>query len=173
MKFSQLSPTDYVAIGLRVFLGGFYFLAGVLKVGDPGRFAEAVANYRLLPHVLINLMAITLPWIEVVAGLFLILGVWRVASAWIINALTVVFIVAISAAVARGINVECGCFGTVGGRRVGLHAIAEDTILLVIGLWLVWKAGKTPVRPSHEPLETPSQPNSRISSTGVKASPLF
>jgi len=139
--------TDGLNLVLRVFLGGFYLIAGGLKVTDPGKFAQAVGNYRLLPHEMINLVAITLPWIEVVAGLFLILGIWRVASAWLINLMTLVFIGAIASAVARGLNVECGCFGTVGGRRVGLTAIVEDVFLLACGLWLVWKFKNVPAQP--------------------------
>jgi uncharacterized membrane protein YphA (DoxX/SURF4 family) len=128
----------HVVLVLRLFLGGFYLLAGSTKVVNPGHFAEAVANYRLLPHELINLTAITLPWIEIVAGAFLILGIWLAASAWVINAMTLMFIGAITSAVMRGLSIECGCFGTVGGREVGLRAIAEDIGLLVCGLWLVW-----------------------------------
>ena len=137
MNAVPLLRSRVVAWLIRLFLGGFYVLAGGLKVGDPGKFAEAVSNYRLLPHEAINLVAIMLPWIEVAAGVFLIFGLWLKASAWLINAMTVMFIAAISSAVARGLNVECGCFGTVGGRRVGLTAIAEDVGLLLLGLWLV------------------------------------
>jgi len=132
--------TRLVTLVLRVFLGGFYIVAGAVKIPDPGKFAEAVSNYRLLPHPLINSVAITLPWIEVVAGVFLVLGLWRRSSAWLINVMTVVFIVAIASAVARGLSIECGCFGTVGGRQVGLKAIAEDVGLLICGLWVLWQS---------------------------------
>src|SRR5688500_5829020 len=125
MKEQERSIADWIALAVRVFLGGFYVVAGAGEVGDPGKFAEAVANYRLLPHELIHLVAITLPWIEIVAGLFLIAGMWFKASVWLINAMTVMFIAAIASAVARGLSIECGCFGTVGGREVGLIAIAE------------------------------------------------
>jgi uncharacterized membrane protein YphA (DoxX/SURF4 family) len=125
---------------LRVLLGGFYIVAGAVKIPNPGKFAEAVDNYRILPHAMINSVAITLPWIEVVAGVFLVLGLWRKASAWLVNLMTLVFIVAISSAVARGLSIECGCFGTVGGREVGLKAIAEDVGLLLCGLWIVWQS---------------------------------
>ena len=144
--------------GLRVFLGGFYVVAGAVKIPDPGKFAEAVGNYRLLPHALVNLAAITLPWIEVVAGLLLVVGIWRKASAWLINAMTVVFIGAIASAVARGLSIECGCFGTVGGRQVGLKAIAEDSVLLAIGLWLVWNSKPKP-QPSLAPEVGVSSPS--------------
>ena len=147
-----------VQLAMRLFVGGFYLLAGGLKVSNPGKFAEAVANYRILPHALINLVAITLPWIEVVAGLFLVLGIWQKASAWLINVMTAVFIAGITSAVIRGLNIECGCFGTVGGRKVGLTAIAEDVALLACGLWLVWRStGKRSHSPAPEvglPLQT-------------------
>ncbi len=133
-----------ITLLLRLFLGGFYIAAGAVKIPDPGKFAEAVWNYRILPHALVNLAAITLPWIEVVAGILLVVGVWRKASVWLINAMTVLFIAAIASAVVRGLNIECGCFGTVGGRDVGLKAILEDLVLLACGLWIAWNAEPKP-----------------------------
>jgi putative oxidoreductase len=150
MSLLPRSLKDAITLLMRVFLGGFYVVAGAVKIPDPGKFAEAVGNYRLLPHVLINLAAITLPWIEVVAGFLLVVGIWRKASAWLINAMTVLFIVAIASAVARGLSIECGCFGTVGGRQVGLKAIAEDLMLLGFGLWIVWSSKPKP-QPSLAP----------------------
>jgi putative oxidoreductase len=147
MNWRNQTTADWIAWVLRVFLGGFYVVAGAVKIPDPGKFAGAVANYRLLPHELINLVAITLPWIEIAAGLLLIIGIWRISSAWLINLMTLMFIAAIAAAVARGLSIECGCFGTVGGRKVGLWAIAEDVALLAGGLWMIWHWTRRPVRP--------------------------
>jgi hypothetical protein len=87
---------------------------------------------------LLNLAAITLPWIEIVAGVFLVLGIWMRASAILLSALTLVFMVAIGSALARGLDIDCGCFGTVGGRRAGLVPLLEDMVLLLCGLWVVW-----------------------------------
>lgn len=136
------STRDWVHLAVRVFLGGFYVVAGAVKFPDPGKFAEAIANYRMLPHEWVNLAAITLPGIEVAAGAFLVLGIWLRVSAWMINAMTAMFIGAIAIALARGLNIECGCFGTVGGRDVGFTAIAEDLVLLGAGLWLVWPGSR-------------------------------
>lgn len=140
MSIKNLIPGKLVKIVLQLLVGGFYLWAGGTKIADPGKFAEAVANYRILPHELINGVAITLPWIEIAAGLCVILGIWLRAGAWLLNLMTLVFIVAISSAVSRGLNIECGCFGTVGGRHVGLRAIGEDVLLLVFGLSLLWIA---------------------------------
>jgi uncharacterized membrane protein YphA (DoxX/SURF4 family) len=148
MTDKRRSAGDWIALLLRVFLGGFYIMAAVVKIPDPGKFAEAVANYRILPHEMINLVAITLPWVELLAGILLVLGIWFRASAILINCMTLVFILAIASAVARGLNIECGCFGTVGGRKVGLIALAEDIGLLACGVWLLWRTKRDIPAPS-------------------------
>ncbi|MHC1767764.1 MAG: DoxX family protein [Verrucomicrobiia bacterium] len=142
MNLREFSVRDWVHLAVRVFLGGFYIAAGAVKLPDPGKFAEAIGNYRILPHEWLNLAAITLPGIEIVAGAFLVLGVWLRTSAWMINAMTALFIVAIATALAQGLNIECGCFGTVGGREVGLLAIFQDLLLLAAGVWLVWPGSR-------------------------------
>lgn len=162
MRVASWNASEWIALLLRLVLGGVYIVAGAVKVPDPGKFAQSVANYRILPHELINSVAITLPWIEIVAGVFLILGFWLVASAWLINMMTTVFIVAIASAVARGLDIECGCFGTVGGRGVGLTAIAQDVGLLLCGLWIVWhytrKTKAVATFTSSTPVEKASEP---------------
>lgn len=142
MTFGKNTLGNWFTLVVRVFLGGFYLVSGAVKLPDPGKFAEAVANYRILPNELINMVAITLPGIEVVAGALLVLGIWLRPSAWLINTMTVVFILAIASAVRRGLNIECGCLGTVGGRDVGLVAIGEDLVLLACGLWVIWWQSK-------------------------------
>jgi putative oxidoreductase len=121
---------------LRLGLGGIFIAAGVIKILDPAQFASDIANYRLMPHELINLLAITLPWIEVAAGLLLITGPWKRASALAILLMMVVFLAAIGQATVRGLNIKCGCFGTVEGRKVGLIALAEDAAMLAVAVWL-------------------------------------
>ena len=128
-----------VSLILRLVVGGVFIAAGVLKVLQPATFAADIGNYRLLPHEAINLLAITLPWIEVVAGLLLVLGAWRRASASMIAVMLIVFLLAIGQALARGLDVRCGCFGTVEARKVGLLALGQDTALLAMAAWLVWQ----------------------------------
>jgi hypothetical protein len=107
-----------------------------------------VGNYRLLPHELINLAAITLPSIEVAAGLLLVTGPWVRGSAMVLTGLSGVFFFAIVSALARGLNIECGCFGTVGGRKVGLTSLALDVALLGLAVWLSWRVKERRVVPS-------------------------
>ncbi len=105
----------------------------------------------MLPYEWIHLLAITLPWIEVAAGLLLMAGVWKRASALLITVMLVVFIAAIAQAVARNLNIECGCFGTVGGRKVGLLAIAEDLAMLAVAWWLTLHETDSPAPQTSAP----------------------
>lgn len=138
---------------LRLALGGVFLYAAGAKILAPGQFAVAVSNYRLLPHEWTHLAAITVPWVEAIAAALVILGVWLRPSALVLLGLTGVFLVAISSALARGLNIECGCFGTVGGRQVGLASLAFDTVLLAMAAALVWRV-KEPRQPP--PLSTPA-----------------
>ena len=108
-------------------------------VPDLTQFAQDVVNYHVPPRALANTVAITLPWIELLAGGLLIVGVWKRASAWVITAMMIVFLAAIGWAVAHGYDIRCGCFGTVEARKVGVIALAEDFVLLAMAAWLAWR----------------------------------
>jgi len=122
---------------LRLGLGGLFLVTGVLKLRDPAGFATAVANYQLFP-ALAALLAATLPAVEIVAGLALIAapGPWRRAAALAIALLMAVFTAAAGSAVARHIDISCGCFGVDSGRIDAL-TIVRDLVLLAAALGLV------------------------------------
>lgn len=140
---------------LRLIVGGVFVASAVIKIGDVhvshahgiqfshvpdlAQFARDVANYHVPPRALGNLVAITLPWIELLAGGLLIVGLWKRASAWVITLMMVVFLAAISWALAHGYDIRCGCFGTIDARRVGVTALAEDVALLAMAAWLAWR----------------------------------
>jgi putative oxidoreductase len=95
---------------LRLLLGGFFVFASLDKIASPAAFARIVYQWQVIGPVPSNLVAVTLPWIELVAGLLLIAGVWRRESALVIALLLVVFLVAAGSVMARGIDVaNCGC----------------------------------------------------------------
>jgi putative oxidoreductase len=135
---------NYLNWILRLVVGGAFVFAGALKIADPAAFAIAVSNYRIVPHELINLVAILMPWIEVVAGSFVLAGIWPRAAALVITSLTVMFAVIIGSALARGLNIECGCFGTMGGKHIGLVNLAIDTTLFCLAALLAWRGGDCP-----------------------------
>ena len=97
---------------LRVGLGVTFLYAASTKVGDLVTFAEEIANYQMLPAVLVPVVAAILPGLEIALGLALILGVWTRTAAALTGGLLAVFTVGIAQALVRGIDLRCGCFGT-------------------------------------------------------------
>jgi len=116
----------------QIAIGAIFLVAALPKIGDVSAFAKQVHNYRMLPIALENLFAMTLPWIELVAGLALVLGIRARAGATLSAGLMVVFLVAIAQAVARGLDIDCGCFGTSDASQVGIKRLAEDVLFLAL-----------------------------------------
>lgn len=100
----------WLTIRVQLALGAIFIAAALPKIADPPSFAHMIYNYRMLPAGLINISALIMPWVELVCGVALILGVWRKASLAIIALLLVFFIGAISFNLARGNAIDCGCF---------------------------------------------------------------
>lgn len=125
----------------RLILGGVLFAAGWLKVFTPAKSQMAVRAYEVLPISVANFFGIALPWFEVGLGILLILGIAVRLSALLGGALMVLFIAAISQAWARGLSIDCGCFGGGGtvepGQTKYLSEILRDTGLALLALYLV------------------------------------
>ena len=100
----------WLTIRVQLALGTLFVLAAIPKIADPPSFAHMIYNYRIVPAQLINVMALAMPWVELIAGLLLILNVWRRPALLLIAAMLVVFIVAISINLGRGNAIDCGCF---------------------------------------------------------------
>ncbi|MFZ1948216.1 MAG: MauE/DoxX family redox-associated membrane protein [bacterium] len=136
----QIISNKYFVLGVRLVIGGVFIWASVYKIAEPGEFAKSIYNYRMMPDAAINLMAIVMPWLELVCGVLLIIGPGLRGSALLIGLMLLVFIVAISTAIARGLDIDCGCFRVGdGGRIVGLKTLVEDVLMLVgVGIILAF-----------------------------------
>jgi uncharacterized membrane protein YphA (DoxX/SURF4 family) len=124
-------------LALRLGLGGLFVFAGASKLGDPAGFAIEISNYQLLP-ALAPYLAIALPPVEILAGLLLAAAPrgWRRPAALTLAGLVVLFTVAVSSALARGIDISCGCFGG-GSAPVSLWTLARNVGLLAAAVILV------------------------------------
>lgn len=111
----------WVGLVFRLIVGGVLVFAGYLKAFNPSKAKMAVRAYEALPIPVANILGVALPWIEIGAGLLLILGVAVRHTSIFSGALMLLFIVAIGQAWARGLSIDCGCFG--GGGQVD----AKDT----------------------------------------------
>lgn len=101
-----------VILALRIAMGALFIYAGVPKMGNPQAFADSIATFQLLPPQFINLVALALPPFEIIVGLMLLLG-WKLRpAAFSVLFLSVVFALAILQALVRGLQVDCGCFGS-------------------------------------------------------------
>jgi len=136
---------------LRLALGGVLFYAGFLKLREGWLFAEAIANFRMLPAQANQIMAVVLPWLEVVTGLLLVFGVWVRAAGLLAALLFAAFLGAITTALWRGLDIECGCFGTGSAARVGLHALAFDALSLAAALAVLLTTGPEKPAEQHPP----------------------
>ena len=116
-----------------------FVVAALPKIADPPAFAHMIYNYRLMPGGLVNALALVLPWVELLAGLALILGVWKKEAAVVAAVLLLVFIVAIGINLARGHAVDCGCFDlrSAGKSREELLTEMKWVLLRDVGFLLL------------------------------------
>ena len=137
-KFKVAQP--WLTLLARLILGAVLLVAGALKVTNLPKSAMAVRAYEMLPIPLANFLGYTLPWIEIGIGLLLIVGV-TVKISGALGALTMLaFIIAIAQAWARGLSIDCGCFG--GGGSIDpedtkyFSEIIRDIGLMALGIFL-------------------------------------
>ena len=126
---------------LRLVLGGVLVAAGALKLPDSRASVRAVQAYELFPLPVAELIGYALPPVEVAVGLLLLVGLWTRAAAAVAGLLMVAFVLGVGSAWARGLSIDCGCFG--GGGTVAPDAtryaeeIARDLALAAAAGWLV------------------------------------
>jgi len=117
----------------RIFLGFLFIYASLEKILQPEEFAKQVGYYKALPFGLENLLAIVLPWTELIVGICLLAGLFVDGAALLSIIMMLVFILAISQAMLRGIDITCGCFKvSADSEKLGLHTILRDIIFLIM-----------------------------------------
>jgi uncharacterized membrane protein YphA (DoxX/SURF4 family) len=122
-----------IVIVCRLIVAVVFIAAAVPKITTPHAFAQAVFRYQMLPYSLINLMALFLPWIELVAGVALLVPRFSRAAAVILLGMLAVFTVAIAIAQARGINIACGCFSVdPDAKHIGWWNLARNIGLMAM-----------------------------------------
>jgi uncharacterized membrane protein YphA (DoxX/SURF4 family) len=119
------------AFGLTVRLAaaGVWLVAGAAKLADLEHFRAQVAQYRVLPHGIEAPFAYSLPFVELLLGLYLLVGLLTHAAAAAGSALMLVFLAAQALAWARGLSLDCGCFGSLAHEHVGIGTILRDVAL--------------------------------------------
>jgi putative oxidoreductase len=126
---------------LTIALAIIFIYAAVPKILEVNEFTRSIRNYRILPAWSLNLLALWLPWIELIAGGGLLLKMWERGGSTIILVLLVIFTIAVISAVIRGLDIDCGCFGRTASdvaraHRVGFQKIAGNIGMIVIAVLL-------------------------------------
>jgi len=149
------TPAGQVAIvAARLVVAGVFLWAGLPKLLDPATFAEDISNYNLLPESTVGYAAVVVPVVEIVIALALIAGVEVKGAALVAAAMLVVFVAAMGQAMARGIDLSCGCVAGTTETEVGWGPIVRNAGLLaacalvLVGPEVRWRAlGREPRDP--------------------------
>jgi uncharacterized membrane protein YphA (DoxX/SURF4 family) len=123
-------------------LGGIFIYASIDKIVHPQAFARILADYRLLPSVTIHGVAAIFPWVECVAGAFLIFGAYRRSAALLLSLLLLMFMLVTGLNALRGLNVACGCFSASGGSPENpVLVIVRDLLILIPAVVVLFFGG--------------------------------
>ena len=131
----------------RLAVGVLFIMAALGKMADPQEFVKEIANYKLtiLPAWGLRPAAIIVPWIELISGLAVIFTPWHKEAGGVLSFLLLFFIVIGTSAIVHGLDISCGCFGTLGATKVGWLFMFRNVALLILALLAMVKA------PSREP----------------------
>jgi len=134
--------SEWLTVRVQFVLAAFFVLAGIAKIADPPGFAHEIHNYGLVPGKLVNAMALILPWLEVITGVGLFLGIARRSAARLLGILLIVFIVALGINLARKKPVDCGCFGTAKVQKTDAERLKDMKLVILRDVGLLLLAGQ-------------------------------
>ena len=126
----------------RIGLGVLFIYSALAKISDPDDFARAVMRYGVLPDFTVGIFSLTMPMLELLAGVSMLFTKWLRESALLVSGMLAMFIIALLQALVRGLEISCGCFGvpSVGGREEILIALVRDVVMIVPAVWLMFRA---------------------------------
>ena len=129
----------WTLLALRAILGVVFIYGGYVKLRDPwALFAMGIDSYHLVPYFLLEPMARTLPWLEVLIGVLLIPGIWLRFTSSVVSLMLVVFFSAMVHAKLTGQKINCGCFGP--GEPISKWTLLRDGSMLAGSLFVTWMA---------------------------------
>jgi len=139
------SSYRYAGVVFRLALAAVFLIAGGSKLPHPWAFVHTVEGYKMLPDALARPFGLALPWIEVLIGLYLLLGLFTRIVAAVSAAVLVLFLVALGVQIVRGNTTNCGCvvgidnpviIWFIGGNNIGPFDLVRDGVLLLLSLGL-------------------------------------
>ena len=132
---------QWLSLAVRVVLGVIFLVSGAEKLTTLDTFAHAIANYEIIPYSLANIFALLVVWTEIAIAVLLLAGAAVRGTGLVTGALLVMFLIAILSAMARGLEIDCGCFDPGAGvepEKVGWPKVFEDLALLAGAVYLIY-----------------------------------
>lgn len=142
----KLFTNKHFVLLARVVLGAIFVYSSFDKMANPEAFLKIIHNYKLLPVQLENPLAIFLPWTELILGFLLIFGKWEKASLLLYNIIMIIFVIALSQSLIRGLDISCGCFSVSPSSTsdVWLRIILDIiTLFFSVNLYRYWPESET------------------------------
>lgn len=130
----KIFSSEIILLVSRFILATVFIIAGIEKVSDLISFSSILHNYRIFPSWSINFIAVSLPWVELINGILLLYGYKKKEIAAIFGIILLFFILLIFISILRGLDINCGCFGTIGSVKIGYVKIYENTFLFLLAL---------------------------------------
>lgn len=128
---------DFFYHAIRMMLSVVFIYASIDKIIHPQAFAQAVFNYQVLPDALINILAIVLPWTELILGLCLFFNIWMYGASVLTAVLMLIFMSTLTFNFFRGLDISCGCFSSSAGEKLSFLTLIRDIIFLCLSFSLV------------------------------------
>jgi putative oxidoreductase len=136
----KILQNNSAELAARVLLGGVFVYSSYHKIAAPAEFARIIYGYQLFPAISINLIAVILPFLELYAGMALMLGIYPRSAALIVNGMLLGFIFAITVNLIRGVEFDCGCFslGRTGHTGYTVQLLIRDLFFFIMGLHVIF-----------------------------------
>lgn len=137
-RLKAIYDSHWTELIIRWFLGIIFVYASFHKIAEPDAFAKIIYGYDLFPKSSINLIAIIIPFLELISGSALLAGIWPRSAMVIINGMLFAFIIALSANLIRGHEFDCGCFsiGEAGHTSSAAQLLVRDTLYFMLGIYV-------------------------------------
>ncbi|MBX3043801.1 MAG: DoxX family membrane protein [Candidatus Kapabacteria bacterium] len=131
----KILDNPYIILIARIILGYIFITYGAGKISNPEKFASEIANFALVPEFTLNILALILPWVEFLAGVFILFGIRLKSSSIITGGLMILFVFSVAWAMAMGLDINCGCSST-NPQKVGLPKLLENVGLFTLSLYI-------------------------------------
>lgn len=141
--FEKIINNTYLLLAARIIVGMMFLIVGIGKISNAAEFAKEIGNYGILPEQFLNIASISVAWLELLIGLFFLFGVEIKASGLLIFLLLFVFTTAVIIAMAKGLNINCGCYSNIASQKVGMPKVFENVGMMILTLIVLFsKNGK-------------------------------